>query len=261
VTGELVHLEVGGGIATITLDSPDNRNALSRRLFADLQRQIEAALAEPSARIIVLTATGTVFCSGADLKEQRQANEAGATGAAQIGPGPLAEILTALWNSPKPVLGRINGHARAGGVGLVAACDIAVAVETATFAFSEVRIGVAPAIISVVSLPKLGLATATELMLTGEPFTAGAAVQYGLITRAVPATEFDAAVADYARKLLLGAPEALAATKRLIREVPGLSMPEAFAQMAVLSADRFASAEALEGMTAFADKRPPRWAG
>ena len=255
---ELVHLEIAGGVATITLDSPANRNALSRQLFAELRARIDSAIADPAARVIVLTATGTTFCSGADLKEQREANAAG--NSAQIGPGPLAEIAQAMWRAPKPFVGRINGHARAGGLGLAAACDIVVAVDRATFAFSEVRIGVAPAIISVITLPKLGPARGMELMLTGEPFSAAQAREYGLINAAVPEDELDAAVADYVRKLLLGAPEAMALTKKLVREVPTLTVEAAFAQMASLSARLFGTAEALEGMTAFAEKRPPSWA-
>jgi methylglutaconyl-CoA hydratase len=254
---ELVHLEIAAGVATITLDSPANRNALSRQLFAELASSVDSAVADSAARVIVLTATGTTFCSGADLKEQREANASG--NSAEVGPGPLAAIAQAMWASPKPVVGRINGHARAGGVGLAGACDIAVAVERATFAFSEVRIGVAPAIISVITLPKLGPTIGTELMLTGEPFSAAKARDYGLINAAVPDDELDAAVSEYVRKLLLGAPGAMAATKRLTREVPARPVGPAFEQMAALSAKLFGSAEALEGMTAFAEKRPPAW--
>jgi hypothetical protein len=144
MSDELVHLEVAKGVGTITLDSPHNRNALSRQLTSELWGHLQAALADERVRVIVLTGSGTVFCSGADLKEQRDSNVAGNT---QAGPVGLPQILTAMWESPKPVIGRINGAARAGGLGLVAACDIAVAVETTTFALSEVRIGVIPAVI------------------------------------------------------------------------------------------------------------------
>jgi methylglutaconyl-CoA hydratase len=253
VAGELAHLEVAGGVATITLDSPHNRNALSRRLMADLERHVRGAVSDDRARVIVLTGAGTVFCSGADLKEQR---EPGAPGSG----GGLVGIVTALWESPKPVVGRINGAARAGGLGLMCACDIVVAVDGATFAFSEVRVGVAPAIISVVTLPRLGPTRALELFLTGDPFDARAAVDYGFINRAVPADELDLAVARYVDSLLKGAPDALAETKRLIREVPGLPVAQAFERMAALSARLFASDEARRGMAAFADRRAPDWA-
>ena len=253
---ELVHLETANGIATITLDSPANRNALSRQLTSELLGRMTDAIADPAARIVVLTATGGTFCSGADLKEQREANAAGG----QTGPTALVPILQAMWDSPKPVIGRINGHARAGGLGLVAACDIAVGAEEATFAVSEVRIGVIPAIISVVLLRKLAPTVAMELFLTGEPFSGHDAVSHGLLNRAVPADGLDAMVDAYIDKIRKGAPGALAGAKRLIREVPVMEMAAAFEHTATVSAEFFASPEALEGMTAFAEKRPPSWA-
>ena len=259
---ELVHLERGGGIATITLDSPHNRNALSARLTADLERHLSDAIADDSVRVIVLTGNGPVFCSGADLKEQRERNAAGqdSTPGAGSGGGGVPVIFTSIWNSPKPVIGKINGAARAGGLGLVAACDIAVAVESATFGFSEVRLGVIPAIISVVCLPKLGPARCMELFLTGEPFDATRAAAWGLLNAAVPAGALDATVASYVTSILKGSPGALKGAKELVRRVPVMPMDEAFRWTAAESARYFGSEEALEGMTAFAEKRPPRWA-
>jgi methylglutaconyl-CoA hydratase len=253
---ELVHLEVARGVATITLDSAHNRNALSRRLLADLERHVQTAMADERARVVVLTGAGPVFCSGADLKEPPRAMASDEATA----PGGLVGIVTALWESPKPVVGRINGATRAGGLGLMCACDIVVAVDTATFAFSEVRIGVAPAIISVVTLPRLGPTRGLELFLTGDVFDARTAAGYGFISAAVPPDELDAAVRRYLDSLLRGGPNALGEAKRLVHEVPGLPMAEAFRRMATLSARLFASEEAREGMTAFAEKRPPRWA-
>ena len=255
MSDELVHLQVAGGVGTITLDSPHNRNALSSRLVADLERHLTAALADPGVRVIVLTGTGTVFCSGADLKERREPDPPGST------PRPgTVPILRAMWDSPKPIVGRINGAVRAGGFGLVAACDIAVAVETASFALSEVRIGVIPGIIAVVLVPKIGASRAMELCLTGDVFDARAAVRYGLLNAAVPAGALDEAVGRYVKSLLLGAPRALAGTKQMVRDVARMSMAEGFADMIERSARFFASEEAREGMTAFAEKRPPRWA-
>jgi methylglutaconyl-CoA hydratase len=255
MTDEVVHFDVAAGVARITLDSPENRNALSRRLTSQLLGHLEAAQADPRARVILLTHTGTVFCAGADLKEQRAANEAGTGG----GPGLVADILKHIWDSPKPVVGRIGGHARAGGIGLMAACDIAVAAEGATFAINEVRLGLIPAMISVVILPKLGLAKALELFLTGETFGPDEAARIGLITAAVSAEELDATVDRYLEALLRGGPEALGGAKRLVRDVPAMPMEEAFPRMAELSGRYFASAEALEGMRAFAERRQPRW--
>jgi methylglutaconyl-CoA hydratase len=255
---ELVHLEIAGGVGKIVLDSPHNRNALSQQLVSDLSRHLTTALASEAVRVIVLSGTGTVFCSGADLKEQRVANEAGDR---PTGPGDLPEILATMWDSPKPIVGRINGAARAGGIGLLAACDIAVAPETATFAFSEVRLGVIPAIISVVVIPRIGESRALELFMTGDTFDGTAAANFGLVNQAVSQEDLDSAVEQYVASLLKGAPGALQGCKQLVRDVPLLAMDQAFAETKRRSAAYFASAEALEGMKAFAEKRLPRWTG
>ncbi|GGP16448.1 enoyl-CoA hydratase/isomerase family protein [Nonomuraea glycinis] len=246
----LVHRELADGIATITLDSPPNRNALSVRLLGDLADSLEQALAEPEARVIVLTGTGPVFCSGADLKEQR--GDAPVTAS-------FPEVLSLIWESPKPVICRLNGTARAGGLGLVAACDFAIAPLTASFAFTEVRLGVAPAMISVPVLRRLQPRAAAEYLMTGEVFGAAKAVEIGLLTRAVPQEELDAAVAHYAGMLIKGGPEALAITKRLVRDIPAVPFEEGLRRMTELSAERFTSEEGQEGIAAFMAKRPPRW--
>ncbi|MEU1719402.1 enoyl-CoA hydratase-related protein [Actinomadura sp. ATCC 39365] len=248
----LVHRELAEGVATVTLDSPANRNALSRRLLAELAEHLRWALAEPGARVIVLTGTGPVFCSGADLKEQRGDADAPVTAS-------FPEIMTLLWESPKPVICRLNGTARAGGLGLVAACDFAIAPDTASFAFTEVRLGVVPAMISVPVLRRLDPRAAAEYFLTGEVFDAATAARIGLLTRAVPQDELDATVHHYAGMLARGGPEALAITKRLVREVPAVSFEEGLRRMSELSAERFTSAEGQEGIAAFMDKRPPKW--
>lgn len=246
----LVHSELADGVATITLDSPPNRNALSVRLLGDLADGLERALAEPQARVIVLTGTGPVFCSGADLKEQR--GDAPVTAS-------FPEVLSLIWESPKPVVCRLNGTARAGGLGLVAACDFAIAPLTASFAFTEVRLGVAPAMISVPVLRRLQPRAAAEYLMTGEVFDAARAVEIGLLTRAVPPEELDAAVAHYAGMLVKGGPEALAITKRLVRDIPAVPFEEGLRRMTELSAERFTSEEGQEGIAAFMAKRPPRW--
>ncbi|MFC4113845.1 enoyl-CoA hydratase-related protein [Nonomuraea zeae] len=248
----LVHKDLAAGIATITLDSPSNRNALSVRLLDELAGHLTWALAEPAARVIVLTATGTVFSSGADLKEQRAAG-APITGA-------LPEIMTMLWESPKPAVCRLNGTARAGGLGLVASCDFAIAPLTASFAFTEVRLGVVPAMISVPVLRRLDPRAAAEYFLTGEVFDATRAAEIGLLSRAVPEEELDATVAHYAGMLMKGGPEAVAITKQLVREVPKVSFEEGLRRMTDLSAQRFTSEEGQEGIAAFWEKRPPEWA-
>ncbi|MFI6480655.1 enoyl-CoA hydratase-related protein [Nonomuraea sp. NPDC050663] len=253
----LVHKQLDGGIATITLDSPPNRNALSVRLLTDLEDRLNWALAEPAVRVIILTGTGRVFCSGADLKEQRVEPARGAADAPVTASFP--EIMSLIWESPKPVICRMNGTARAGGLGLVASCDFAIAPLTASFAFSEVRLGVVPAMISVPVLRRLDARSASEYLMTGEVFDASRAQEIGLINRAVPEEELDATVQHYAEMLVKGGPEALAITKRLLRELPSVSFDEGMRQMAALSAQRFTSDEGQEGIAAFMEKRPPKW--
>ncbi|MBB5152976.1 enoyl-CoA hydratase-related protein [Saccharopolyspora phatthalungensis] len=250
---ELVHLAVADGLATITLDSPHNRNALSAQLRRELRDHLNSAIADDAVRVIVLAHTGTVFCAGMDLKESRSA------GSEKQGVNEFPAILEQLWTSPKPVVAKVAGPARAGGVGMIAACDIAVAAEGATFAFSEVRIGVVPALISVTVLPRLNGRQAHELFLTGETFDARRAAEIGLLNSAVAADELDAAVQRYADMLALGAPNALAATKEMLIGHRPSKMSEAFAQMLELSAKHFASEEGQEGMRAFTEKRKPAW--
>lgn len=250
---ELVHLDVAEGVATITLDSPANRNALSRQLRGELLAHLDTALADDAVRVVVLAHTGKVFCAGMDLKESRGA------GAQDQGVQEFPRILETLWTSPKPVIAKLAGAARAGGVGIVAACDIAVAAREATFAFSEVRIGVVPAVISVTVLPRLVPRAAHELFLTGETFDAERAAAIGLLTAAAPADRLDAEVDRYVEALRLGAPGALAATKELLLAPRDEPMSERFARMLELSARFFAGEEGQEGMRAFAEKRPPAW--
>ncbi|TCP54882.1 methylglutaconyl-CoA hydratase [Tamaricihabitans halophyticus] len=251
---QLVRYAVADGIATITLDSPHNRNALSARLRAQLRAAIAAAQDDAAARVIVLGHTGTVFCSGMDLKEAR-----GASAETQA-VNEFPAILEQLAHSPKPVVAKLAGPARAGGVGMVAAADIAIAARAATFAFTEVRIGVVPAVISVPVLPRLQARAAHELFLTGETFDAQRAAEIGLINAAVAPEDLDAEVERYTGMLCRGGPQALAATKELLTErAGGADMGAELAKMTELSARFFASAEGQEGMTAFAEKRSPSW--
>ncbi len=249
----LVHLDVDGGVATITLDSPANRNALSAQLRRELRDHLLTTVADDAVRVVVLTHTGTVFCAGMDLKESL------AAGSSAQGVREFPEILELIWTHPKPVVARLAGPARAGGVGIVAACDIAVAAEQVSFAFTEVRIGVVPAVISVTVLPRLLPRAAHELFLTGETFDAHRAVAVGLINSAVPAERLDDEVRRYTGMLALGAPVALAATKEMLRRPAAASMSEDFDTMLTLSAKHFAGEEGREGMRAFAEKRPASW--
>lgn len=250
---ELVHYAVARGVATLTLDSPHNRNALSPRLMAELAAGLRSALADAAVRVVVLASADRVFCSGMDLK---------ATAAAGAGDLPVTafpDLLTAIMDAPKPVVARVAGPARAGGIGLLAACDLVVAARSATFAFSEVRVGVIPAVISVTVLPRLLPAAAAELFLTGEVFDGTRAAAIGLVNAAVPDSDLDAELRRYLDLLVQGAPAALAGTKALLRHRPTGSTTEQLAEMAALSARYFGSAEGQEGMAAFAEKRRPSW--
>jgi methylglutaconyl-CoA hydratase len=250
---ELVHLTLEAGIATITLDSPANRNALSAQLRRELLDALRSTAEDAVVRVVLLTHAGPVFCSGMDLKESRDASSG------DHGVNEFPAILELIWTHPKPVVARLAGPARAGGVGMVAAADIAMSAHEVTFAFTEVRIGVVPAVISVTVLPRLLPRPAHELFLTGETFDAQHAAVIGLLNATVPATELDAEVARYTGMLVMGAPEALALTKQMLRRTPAPAMAEDFAAMRELSAARFASDEGQEGIRAFAEKRAPSW--
>jgi methylglutaconyl-CoA hydratase len=249
VTEVLVDVQHDDGIRTLTLNSPANRNALSERLLAQLEQALRDATRDPDVRAVVLTGEGTVFCSGADLSER-------GTAAANRMPA----ILTSIVESAVPVLVRVNGHARAGGIGLIAAADMAVAAEAATFAFTEVRVGVAPAMILVPALRVMDRRFLARATLTGERFGAAEAVEAGLLTAVTPnEAALDAWVADRTTALRQAAPGAVRATKELLRTLAAQEWDEGLAAAAVTSADLFAGAEAAEGMDAFLQKRRPAW--
>lgn len=246
--------EVRDGAAWITLNQPERRNALSQDLLAGLALDLASAMDDPDVRVAVLTGAGPAFCAGADLKAGGVQNTGAAT------EHPFVRVLKAIWEAPKPVIGRINGHAFGGGLGLTAACDLTVAADSAKFSFSEVRIGVIPAMISVVVIPKIGIQNAMWLFLTGERFSAQSAREYGLLHRVVPDGELDAAVAAIVEMIRLGGPTAVREAKQLVRRVPQLPMDDAFAYTSELIGRLFAGEEALEGMQAFVEKRKPKWA-
>ncbi|HET6950729.1 MAG TPA: enoyl-CoA hydratase-related protein [Acidimicrobiales bacterium] len=250
----VVRTDLRGGVLTVTLDDPDRRNALGARLVGELVEALDAADADPEVRVVVLTNTGTTFCAGADLAERSSA-PAGAPPAVRS----PQELFGRFARSPKPYVGRIAGHCVAGGMGLAAAMDVAVATEDAKFGFTEVRVGVAPAVISVVCLPKLRAVDARAAFLRGTRFTAAEAARMGLVNAAVPAERLDDEIDAVVGDLLAGSPAAIAASKRLLAEVPRLPVDEAFAMTAELSASLFAGDDAREGMSAFLEKRPAAW--
>jgi methylglutaconyl-CoA hydratase len=245
--GEVVHCTVVDGVCTITLDSPSNRNALSRHLVGELAVALDRA-EHSDVRAVVLTHTAPVFCAGADLKER-------ASGApdAQSAGNPMADAIERLATMRAVTIAAVDGPVRAGGIGLMAACDLVVVNESVSFALTEVRIGVAPAIISVPILARCGWSKLAAPFLTGEPFDAHAARDMGLITHVTD--DVVATVGRLVTGVLAGAPNAVAAAKRVLRQgQPNMQ------EMVELSAALFDSDEAAEGMRAFAEKRPPSWA-
>ena len=246
-----VRYERAGGVVTLTLAAPERRNRLDPSMMTALLGHLHAAAADETARVVVLTGEGSTFCAGADLSSGEDF--------ASSGPARLVEVLEALLDLPKPVIARVQGHVAGGGNGLVAACDLAVAADTARFAFSEVRVGVAPAVISVVCLARMNAADAREVMLTGARVDAERVRAAGLVNHVVAPEQLDSAVDAYVEALLLGGPQALAHTKELLRRVPGMTRDEAFAWTADLSARASGSAAARAGVAAFVAKRPPRW--
>ncbi|MGW5419135.1 enoyl-CoA hydratase family protein [Streptomyces sp. NPDC003943] len=236
----LVHAASERGITTLTLDSPANRNALSAALVTELADALAACAKDPAVRAVVLTHTGGTFSAGADLK-------------APPGPYAFVDLLRQIVELPKPVVGLVTGHARAGGLGLLGACDVVVASEEADFALTEVRIGVAPAVISLTLLPKLDQRAAARYYLTGERFGAAEARAMGLVT---------APLADLPRildGLRAASPQGLRAAKRLVTARVLETFERDAEELVQLSATLFASAEAREGMTAFLERRDPTW--
>ncbi|MGW0134176.1 enoyl-CoA hydratase family protein [Streptomyces sp. NPDC003299] len=232
------------GIDTLSLDSPDTRNALSAPLVTALADALTDCAKDPDVRAVVLTHTGTTFCAGADLRDPPH-------------PDALVDLLRQILHLPKPVVARITGHVRAGGLGLLAACDIAAASPEATFAFTEVRIGVAPAVISLPVIPRTDPRALARYYLTGERFDAAEAVRLGLLT--TTADDVDEALAPVLDGLRRSSPQALAETKQLLTARVLETFDRDAAGLTALSARLFSSAEAREGMTAFLEKRDPAW--
>ena len=248
----LVRYEAGHQVAIVTLDSPHNRNALSAQLLAELSARLGEAGADPVVRAVVLTHTGRVFCSGADLA-------AAGTGSLGDAGAAITALLRLIVELPKPVIARIAGHVRAGGMGIVGACDLAVAAEGASFAFTEARIGVAPAMISLTTLDIMDPRQAMRYYLTGETFGAAAAERTGLVTVACAGDELDGVADGLVAQLRETSPQGAAETKKLLTAARRQRLDALGPEMAALSARLFGSEEAQEGIRAFLEKRPPAW--
>jgi enoyl-CoA hydratase len=254
----LVEYTVEGHIARLTLNSPHNRNALSTTLVSQLHQGLRDAAADPAVRAVVLGHTGNTFCAGADLSEGSAATGADPGEMAAERAREMAALLRAIVESPLTVIVAVDGHVRAGGMGLVGAGDIAVAGPRSTFALTEARIGVAPAIISLTLLPKMSARAAARYYLTGETFDAATAAAIGLITMA--ADDVGAAVASLVADIGRASPQGLAASKALTTAAILDGFDRDAERLSTDSARLFVSEEAREGMLAFLQKRPPRWA-
>ncbi|MGW7052181.1 enoyl-CoA hydratase family protein [Streptomyces sp. NPDC054887] len=234
------------GITTLTLDSPANRNALSARLVGELGDALSACARDPAVRAVQLAHTGNTFCAGADLTSPPD-------------PAAFVALLRRIVALPKPVVARVEGHVRAGGLGLLGACDISAAGPGASFAFTESRLGLAPAVVSMPLLPRLDPRAAARYYLTGERFDAAEAARTGLITVA-SGDDVDAALAPVLDGLRRASPQGLAESKRLVTATVLAAFDRDADTLVERSARLFASREAAEGVTAFLERRDPAWA-
>ena len=252
-------LRFDAGVSTVTLNRPDVRNAFNQEVIAELTAVFLELGRRPEVRCVVLAASGTAFCAGADLNwmkrmasYSRDENVDDATA--------LARMLEVIYECPKPTLAKVQGDVYAGGLGLVAACDIAIAADTAHYCVSEVRIGLIPATISPYLIRAMGARAAHRWFLTAERFAAAQATACGLVHEAVPAGDLDARVAALARTLVQAGPEAVKACKKLLHDVAGQEMSDSLLEdTAERIADIRVTPEGREGIAAFLDKRKPNW--
>jgi methylglutaconyl-CoA hydratase len=246
------------GVATVTMDRPEVRNAFDDRLISELQEAATELGADDGVRVVVLTGASSIFSAGADLNWMRsmktwtfEQNVADSTR--------MNAMFRALYDLPKPLIGRINGHALGGGTGLTAVCDIAIAVDRALFGFTEVVLGLAPAVISPYVVRKVGRSFARAVFVTGERFDAARALGAGLVHEVVSSDALDEAVQGAVERCLKAGPQAIAAAKRL-PDLALLPLDEAAAETVRIIAGLRVGDEGQEGMQAFFDKRRPDWA-
>ena len=245
---ELVHYDVTDEVATLTLDSQGNRNALSRRLVGELFERLERAEGDDAVKVVVIRAEGRTFCSGADLSE---ASDDGMEKAA----GVLVDLQRRIATLAKPVVTRLHGNVRAGGIGIVAASDVAISAGDATYAFTEVRLGLTPAAISLSVLPRMTDRAAALTFLSGDVFDGTAAAAMGLVTRAVPEDELDTEVRQVCAALAKGSPQGLRETKKLLAQPLVERIDRHGEDLSRLSARLFGSDEAKQAMLAFLNRK------
>ena len=258
---EFIQASRTGAVERLTLNRPDVRNAFNEQVIAELTEWAVQLAAEPPAsrpRVVVLAGAGKTFCAGADVtwmaKTVRYTKEENVRDATA-----MSLMFKAIDTLPMPLVGRIHGAALGGGAGLAAVCDIVVADDHTLFGFTEVKLGILPAVISPFAIAKIGVSAARELFLTGARFSAARAREIGLVHAVVPAADLDAAVQRYVDELLTGGPEALAAAKTLIAQVAALGADEARSLTATAIAERRVSKEGQEGLRAFLEKRKANW--
>ncbi|MGW7385912.1 enoyl-CoA hydratase family protein [Streptomyces sp. NPDC054794] len=248
------------GVETLSLDSVDTRNALSAALVGELADALTDCAKDTDVRAVVLTHTGNTFCAGADLRDPSPSARPRSNRGGPNHPDALVQLLRQIVELRKPVVARVTGHVRAGGLGLLGACDIAAASAESSFAFTEVRIGVAPAVISLTVLPRTDPRAVARYYLTGERFDAAEAARIGLLTVAGAAGEdIDAVLEPVLDGLRRSSPQGLAETKQLLTARVLEVFDRDAADLTALSARLFSSAQAREGMTAFLERRDPSW--
>jgi enoyl-CoA hydratase/carnithine racemase len=249
--------ETGGGVARLTLDRPEKRNALSHDLLAQLETALAHLGSDPAVRVVVLAANGPAFCAGHDLGEMVGRDEAEYQGLFAL----CSQVMQQLRRLPQPVIARVHGLATAAGCQLVAACDLAVASEQAAFATPGVKIGLfctTPMVPLVRSIPAK---PALEMLLTGKPISAQRAYELGLVNRVVPAGQLDAAVQEYVDAILACSPLTIRLGKAAFYDQLALDEPAAYERATGVMTDNALRRDAQEGMTAFLEKRRPRWSG
>jgi len=255
---ERLELEIDGPVARVWMNRPEARNAFDGLMVTELRKTLFDLRSVDGVRVIVLGGRGASFCAGADIEWMKAM--AGFSRAENLGEAQaLADLFFTVYESPKPVVARVHGHALGGGAGLVAACDIPVAALGTQFGFTEVRLGIIPAVISPYVLGKIGESAARELFLTGERFEAVRAVEIGLVRAAVPVEDLDATVERRVEELLKAGPRAIAEAKALIREVSWRRVEEMQRYTVERIAELRVSAEGQEGLRAFLEKRKPDW--
>ncbi|MFC9692534.1 enoyl-CoA hydratase-related protein [Kribbella sp. NPDC056951] len=245
---ELVHLSTADGVATITLDSPHNKNALSQQLTGELLEHLESAAADDAVRVIVIRSALDVFCSGADMSEATSVGMG-------VGAQRMVDVQRAIVANPKPVIARVAGPVRAGGIGIVAAADISVAGASTTFALTEVRLGLAAATISLTVLARLNDRAAAYTFLTGNAFDGLEAARLGLVTLTVKDDELDTALDSLLESVLKGVPQGLRETKKLLNRELLADIDARGTELAELSAGLFGSPAAQEAMLAFLNRK------